>query len=168
MFTVRLSKRVCTDEIKIAAFLEGAQTAYLGLADGGVPYVVPLNYVWLHGSFYFHGAEEGRKMDIMRRNPDACITIGESYGTLPHPVPAKTDTAYMSIMAFGAMEPVAGLAEATEVMQAMLDKYAPGYYKERLARSHVERYVSSMGSKTAVFKMTVRQLTAKENESSIV
>jgi nitroimidazol reductase NimA-like FMN-containing flavoprotein (pyridoxamine 5'-phosphate oxidase superfamily) len=164
MFTVRLSKRLCQDENKIAAFLEQAQTAFLGLADGGIPYVVPLNFVWLNGSFYFHAAEEGRKMDIMGRNPEACVTIGESYGTVPHPVPAKTDTAYMSVMAFGAIEPVPGLAEATAAMQAMLDKYAPGFHKERLASVHVERYVSSMGSKTAVFKLTARQLTAKESE----
>lgn len=165
MFTVRLQKRECTDERKIDAFLEQAETGFLGLSDDGKPYVVPLNFVWLkeRGAFYFHGAEEGRKMRVMGQNNEACLTISESYGTIPDPVPAKTDTAYMSVMAFGHLEPVPDLDEATEAMQAMLNKYAPGYYDSPLAKSHVERYRSSMGSKTAVFKMVAVFRTAKEN-----
>lgn len=167
MFSVRLKKRECTDEGKIEAFLVQAETGFLGLSDQGMPYVVPLNFVWMksRGSFYFHGAEEGRKMSIMEQNNEACLTVSASYGTIPDPVPAKTDTAYMSVMAFGKMEPVYDLDEATEAMQAMLNKYAPGYYDSPLARSHVERYRSSMGSRTAVFKLVMRSRTAKENEA---
>ncbi|MHA6484768.1 pyridoxamine 5'-phosphate oxidase family protein [Paenibacillus sp. strain BS8-2] len=167
MFAVRLQKRLCTDQNKIEQFIKQGETGYLGLSDGGAPYVVPLNYVWLDGCLYFHGATEGRKMAIISRHAEACVTISESLGTIPHPVPAKTDTAYMSVMAFGRIELVSGLQEATEAMQAMLDKYAPGYYQERLSSTHVERYVSSMGSKTAVFKLIISQLTAKENEQAI-
>lgn len=165
MFTVRLAKRECRDEEKIERFLQEAQTGFLGLTDGLAPYVVPLNFVWLRerGAFYFHGAEEGRKIDLMARNKEACLTLSESFGTIPHPIPAKTDTAYMSVIAFGEMELVPELGEATEAMQALLDKYVPGYYQSPLAVSHVERYRSSMGSRTFIFKLVVRERTAKEN-----
>ncbi|GKU78323.1 pyridoxamine 5'-phosphate oxidase [Paenibacillus sp. L3-i20] len=163
MFTIRMKKRECTDQFKIDTFLAEAQTGYLGLADGVQPYVVPLNYVWLNNSIYFHGAEEGRKIDIIGNNNEACFTISEAYGTIPDPIPAKTDTAYMSVMAFGYIEAVEGMDEATEAMQAMLNKYVPGYYASPLAKSHMERYRSSLGSKTAVFKLIVREKTAKEN-----
>ncbi|RIX59375.1 pyridoxamine 5'-phosphate oxidase family protein [Paenibacillus nanensis] len=166
MFSVRMKKRECTDESKIEAFLEQAETGFLGLSDQGMPYVVPLNFVWIkeRGAFYFHGAEEGRKMRVMEQHNEACLAVSESFGTVPHPVPAHTDTAYMSVMAFGRMEAVPDIVEATEAMQAMLDKYVPGYYDSPLARSHVERYRSSMGSRTAVFKLVVQRRTAKENE----
>ncbi|RJX41171.1 pyridoxamine 5'-phosphate oxidase family protein [Paenibacillus pinisoli] len=165
MFTVRLAKRECKDEEKIERFLQEAQTGFLGLTDGIVPYVVPLNYVWMkeRGAFYFHGAEEGRKMELMAQKKEACLTLSESFGTIPNPIPAKTDTAYMSVMAFGEMELVPDLAEATEAMQALLDKYVPGYYQSPLAASHVERYRSSIGSRTFIFKLVVRERTAKEN-----
>ncbi|RJE90809.1 pyridoxamine 5'-phosphate oxidase family protein [Paenibacillus sp. 1011MAR3C5] len=165
MFTVRLSQRECKDGERIEQFLQEAQTGFLGLTDGLAPYVVPLNFVWMkeRGAFYFHGAEEGRKMELMARNKEACLTISESHGTIPSPIPAKTDTAYMSVMAFGEMEPVPDLTEATAAMQALLDKYVPGYYESRLAASHVERYRSSMESRTFIFKLVVRERTAKEN-----
>jgi nitroimidazol reductase NimA-like FMN-containing flavoprotein (pyridoxamine 5'-phosphate oxidase superfamily) len=165
MFSVRLQKRECTDREKIEAFLDQADTGFLGLVDGVLPYVVPLNYVRLGDSYYFHGAAEGRKLSAMRANQEGCLTVSMHYGTLTDPVPAKTDTAYMSVMIFGRLEEVTAAEEAHEAMQKLLDKYVPGYYKQPLAAAHVEKYRSSMGSATAVFKLVARQLTAKENEA---
>lgn len=54
-----------------------------------------------------------------------------------HPVHAKTDTAYMSVMIFGNAEIVSNLCDATSAMQEMLNKYV-GYYNFPLAKSHVE------------------------------
>ncbi|MEK3882545.1 pyridoxamine 5'-phosphate oxidase family protein [Paenibacillus sp. PL2-23] len=166
MFTVRLQKRECTDERRIEDFLARAETGFLGLTDDGLPYVVPLNFVWMkkRNAFYFHGAQEGRKMRAMEGGSSGCLTVSESYGTIPDPIPAKTDTAYMSVMSFGQMELVRDLDEATEAMQAMLDKYAPGYYDTPLAKAHIERYRSSMGSATAVFKLVQQFRSAKENK----
>lgn len=75
------------------------------------------------------------------------------------PVPANTDTAYMSVMAFGKIETVTNLDEATSVMQEMLNKYVLGYYDTPLAKSHVEKYRSSLGSKTVIYKIQPTELT---------
>ncbi|MFY0762463.1 pyridoxamine 5'-phosphate oxidase family protein [Metabacillus dongyingensis] len=47
---------------KIQHFLEHAQTEFLGLSSEDVPYVIPLNFVWLNDAIYFHGVEEGCKV----------------------------------------------------------------------------------------------------------
>jgi nitroimidazol reductase NimA-like FMN-containing flavoprotein (pyridoxamine 5'-phosphate oxidase superfamily) len=70
----------------------------------------------------------------------------------------------MSVIIYGSVVMVPDLCEATEVMQGMLDKYVPGYYNKPLERSHLEKHVSSMGSKTAVFKLISSSVSAKENE----
>lgn len=163
MKSMRQAKLECTDEGKINSFLTESKTGYLGLSDENIPYVVPLNYVWFEGDIYFHGASEGRKVDIIRVNPRACFTVSEDLGTMTNPVPAKTDTAYMSVMIFGKIEKVEDWEKATSVMQVMLDKYVPGYYGGRLSQAHVEKYRSSMGSRTAVFRIKTERLTAKEN-----
>lgn len=164
MFPVRLQKRACTDESKINEFLAMARIGFLGLTDGDSPYVVPLNYVWLKGKVYFHGASEGRKMAILEQNAKCCFTVSEEYGSITSPVPAHTDTAYMSVMLFGAVELVTDLDEATAAMQHMLDKYVPGYYDAPLAKSHLDKYRSSLGSRTAVMRMKPDSISAKENE----
>ncbi|MBT2688171.1 pyridoxamine 5'-phosphate oxidase family protein [Bacillus sp. ISL-47] len=164
MYSMRQQTMEWKDKVRIEDFLSKAKVGHLGLSDDDFPYVIPLNFTWLNGFIYFHGASEGRKIDIMAKNQQACFTVYEELGTMSDPVPAKTDTAYMSVMVFGRTERVADLNEATEVMQSMLDKYVPGYYANKLASTHVEKYRSSLGSKTAVFKVIPEIVTAKENE----
>jgi len=165
MIPMRMYKLECRDETRIQTFLESAGTGFLGLNDDLSPYVVPLNFVWTGGAIYFHGAAEGRKADALRRNPLVCFTVCEDRGTISATVPALTDTAYMSVMLFGTAAPLDDLSEALSAMQAMLDKYVPGYYDRPLARSHLEKYVSSQGSRTQVYKLTPDRITAKEHEA---
>lgn len=162
--TIRNHKLECTDKEKIDRLLTKAPTGYLGLSTDGVPYVVPLNFVWTNGFIYVHGAAEGRKIDMLRENQHVCFTVSEHYGTMVHPIPAKTDTAYMSVILFGKAEIISDLDEATAAMQALLTKYVPGYYSSPLSKTHVEKYRSSLGSRTVVIKIRPDAITAKENE----
>jgi len=164
MNPIRYAKRECTDQEKINYFLNQAKTGFLGLSVNDQPYIIPLNFVWWEGNIYFHGAAEGRKIEMMQANNNVCFTVSEEYGSMVSPIPAHTDTAYMSTILFGKAELVTDLDEATESMQKMLDKYVPGFYDTPLSKSHVDKYRSSMGSRTAIYKIIVSDLTAKENE----
>lgn len=160
---MRMQDRICNDKQKIEEFLSSAETGFLGLANNDVPYIVPLNYVWFDGSIYFHGASEGKKVDFIKNNPVATFVISEFQGTMVSPIPANTDTAYLSVMLFGDIKIVNNLSEATNAMQALLDKYVAGYYNTPLSSQHVARYQSSLGSKTCIFKLNPTEITAKEN-----
>lgn len=164
MHKIRQEKLICTDNKRIDQFLSHARTGYLGLTDGELPYVVPLNFIWMNGALYFHGAAQGRKINLIHANPNCCFTVTEDYGTMVSPIPAKTDTAYLSVMLFGVLEMVSDLKEATSAMQCMLDKYVPGYYDKSLSQSHVEKYRSSLGSHTVVYRLIPSVRTAKENQ----
>lgn len=48
-------------------------------------------------------------------------------------------------------------------MQQMLDKYVPGYYDQPLAKQHVQKYRSSLGSAAAIYRIQPETVTAKEN-----
>ncbi|OIK11700.1 pyridoxamine 5'-phosphate oxidase family protein [Bacillus sp. MUM 13] len=160
---MRQSNMACFNDEKINKFLSCSETGYLGLFDGVYPYVVPMNFIWHEGAAYFHGADEGKKIDIMKHNNRASLTVSESFGTIADPVPARTDTAYMSVMIFGEIIFLQDLEEATAVMQHMLNKYVPGYYETPLQKSHVDKYRSSLGSKTVIYKLLPQNITAKEN-----
>lgn len=89
------------------------------------------------------------------------FVVAEERGIIANPVPAKTDTAYLSVMVFGCVEPVHDLSEATRALQAMLDKYVPGYFAAPLHSGHVETYVSGMGSHVQVYRLEGNRVTAK-------
>lgn len=163
MFTVRLAKRECADRDKIEYFLKQAQIGYLGMAAGDKPYVVPMNFAWMDGAIYLHGAEEGRRAEYLRANARVCFSVSEHYGTITSSVPAHTDSAYMSVVIEGRASFVTDLNEATWAMQGMLDKYVPGFYDQPLAGSHVDKYKSSLGSRTAIIRIDPIAISAKQN-----
>lgn len=161
---IRKQNMVVSDEKLVEELLVTGRVGCLGLVDGDDPYVVPLNYIWHQDAIYFHGARFGRKASLLEASPKATFVVVDDRGTIANPVPAKVDTAYLSVMVFGAVSLVTDLTEATAAMDAMLSKYVPGYFAQPLHSGHVESYVSGAGSHVAVHRLSADRVTAKQSE----
>lgn len=159
---MRRTLKELKDEGKVNDLLSNEKVGYLGLYDEEGTYVVPLNFVWRDGKIYFHGSEQGRKTDAMKTNKRVCFTISEDKGTVASTVPAHVGTAYTSVMVFGEIYIVDDLQEATDALQAMLEKFVPGYFDYEISPKYVDAYRSSLGSKTVVYCLKPDQITAKE------
>ncbi|MBP2630494.1 MAG: Pyridoxamine 5-phosphate oxidase-related protein [Firmicutes bacterium] len=164
MHQVSYTKRNCTDQQKIEAFILQERNGVLGMVDDTFPYAVPMNYVWYDGSIYFHGMGSGKKENILSKNQLVCFTIYKEHGTVIDPVPCHADTAYMSVMLFGKAEKVTDHEEAAVALQNLLDKYMPKYYNHPLTSTLIEKYRSSLdGNAVSVYRLTPQKMTAKEN-----
>ncbi|MDF2565831.1 MAG: Pyridoxamine 5-phosphate oxidase-related protein [Massilibacillus sp.] len=164
MQKISYTKRNCTDQQKIEAFILKERNGVLGMVDDILPYAVPMNYVWYNGSIYFHGMGSGKKENILSKNQSVCFTIYREYGTVIDPVPCHADTSYMSVMLFGKAEKVTDYEEAAIALQKLLDKYMPKYYSHPLTSTLIEKYRSSLdGNAVAVYRLTPQEMSAKEN-----
>lgn len=159
---MRRSLKEVTDQSRIEQFLMKASVGYLGLMDEEGTYVVPLNFVWKDGKIYFHGSEEGRKVDAIKHNKRVCFTVAEDNGIIANPAPANIGTAYFSVMVFGKVKALTNIEEATTALKALLEKNVPGYFDSPLSRTYVDKYRSSLGSRTVVYCITPDQISAKE------
>lgn len=164
MEQVRYTQRNCTDQEKIDAFLEKTRIGVIGMQGERYPYTVPVNYIWHQGAIYFHGMGSGKKTELLLKEPSVSFTVFEEVGTVKDPVPCHADTAYMSVMIFGNAKKVEDYGESAQVLQAIVDKYMPGFYKSKMTEALVERYHSSHDHKAvAVYKIEPEAITAKEN-----
>ncbi len=72
-----------TDAEKIRAIIQSCNCCRLGLLDGNQVYIVPLNFGYEEEKrkhiFYFHGAKEGRKMDLLKKNPNVGFELDTNY-----------------------------------------------------------------------------------------
>jgi nitroimidazol reductase NimA-like FMN-containing flavoprotein (pyridoxamine 5'-phosphate oxidase superfamily) len=162
--TISYTARISQDKDAIEAFLVGSRTGVLALCDEGSPYAVPVNYVWVDGSVFFHGAGSGRKIDVLLRNPSVCFTVFEEFATVDDPVPCHVDTAYRSVMLFGEATRVTDPEVLAGVLQEFLGKYTPGRHTHPLTPGFVENYRSGVdGQAVGLFRIAVHDLTAKEN-----
>lgn len=161
---IRYKQRICTDEIIIEEFLFKARTGVIGISGDRYPYCVPVNYIWKNGTVYFHGLSSGKKVQLLESNPDVSFTVYEEFGTVKDQMPCHADTAYRSVMLFGRVEKIEDSNESAEVLQAILDKFMPGFYRDKISPQLVEKYRSTHDNKAvAVYKIIPVAITAKEN-----
>ena len=106
---MRRKDREVTELSDILGIVDGARVLHLGLFDEGYPYIVPLHYGYEYRDgkliFYMHGAKEGRKLDLIRHNPNVCVEL--ECGVEPisgGDVPCRYGAAYASVIGFGKAE----------------------------------------------------------------
>lgn len=80
----------------------------LGMAENNRPYVVPLNFGYVYGdhtlSLYFHSAPEGKKMGILRNNPQVCFEMDGEHRLIEGDRACDYAYAYESVIGFGTLE----------------------------------------------------------------
>jgi nitroimidazol reductase NimA-like FMN-containing flavoprotein (pyridoxamine 5'-phosphate oxidase superfamily) len=62
--------------------LKGSCTGILVMCHDEEPYAVPINHAYSDGRLYFHCAATGRKLDMIRANPNVCYVVNRYFGDL--------------------------------------------------------------------------------------
>lgn len=161
---IRYRQRICGDKEKINRFLGESPVGIIGMCAGEYPYAVPVNFIWYGGNVYFHGMGSGKKEEILSVGVPVCFTVYQEFGTVMDPVPCHADTSYMSVMIFGKSEKLSDADQSAEILQRLVTKYMPDFYKQNLTGSLIEKYRSSMdGHAVSVYRIMAEEITAKEN-----
>lgn len=165
MERIRYKQRICSDKEKIEKFLVQKRVGSLGMCDiKGMPYVIPVNYIYLDDKIYIHGMGSGKKNNILKVNNSVCFTVFEEFGTVTDAVPCKCDTSYFSVVIFGKAVLVNNLEEKAKVLFQFVEKFLPDHFKTPLSERFIDKYTSSIdGNAVALYCIEVEDLTAKEN-----
>lgn len=164
MRAIRYKQRICGDKEKIDEFMQSMRTGTLAMISEGVPYAVPINYIWLDGAVYFHGLASGRRQEALSGSPQCCFTVYREYGTVKDDMPCHADTAYFSVILFGKVILLEDDKEKALVLEQLVEKYMPGYYKTHFTGEFIKNYKSGHdGRAVQVHKLITDTLTAKEN-----
>jgi nitroimidazol reductase NimA-like FMN-containing flavoprotein (pyridoxamine 5'-phosphate oxidase superfamily) len=162
---IKYTQRICADKEKINRFLTEKRVGTLSMCETAErPYALPVNYVYWNSKIYIHGMGSGKKNVVLAASPSVCFTVFEEFGTVADPVPAKCDTAYLSVVIFGKAVLVQDVEEKTQVLAQFLEKFMPQFFKTPLSTQFVDKYRSSFDNNAvAVYAIDPEDLTAKEN-----
>ena len=98
-------EKLITDIDTVIDILEKSKVVHLGLVDGDEPYVVPMNYGYTMDdgklTLWFHGATQGRKYDIIRKNPKVFFEMECDLQPFEGEVACKYGISYSSLMGRG-------------------------------------------------------------------
>lgn len=155
---MRRREREITDPAEIDKILNTSQYLHLGLVDDGMPYVVPLNYGVVkdpadgHYIIYLHGAHEGRKLDIIRKNPNCFFTMECNVAPFEGRMACQYGTVYECAMGFGKVKIVEDPQEKIAALVALM--------KTQTGKDNFQ-FDERMVSIVTVMRIDVEELTAK-------
>ncbi len=133
--------------------LAEGRVGYLGLSLDGQPYVVPLTYGYLAGKILFHGALEGKKLDLIRANPRVCFTVARQFGeVVPHPQGAICHVNSDSVICYG----TARIIDDVEERRTTLDSF------NHCLQPHAEQLTIQDVSSCSAVEITVHEMTGRE------
>ncbi|MDO4582870.1 MAG: pyridoxamine 5'-phosphate oxidase family protein [Planctomycetia bacterium] len=127
---MRRHEREITDPKKIQAILEKCDVCRIGLTDETAPYIVPMNFGFSleNGllTLYFHGASEGRKLDLIRKNPHVGWEMDTNHQLLEGGnLPCRYGMAYQSLIGTGTITILETTEEKQFGLQKIMEHYAP-------------------------------------------
>ena len=125
---MRRKDREIKDLDDIGQILEQCTVCHLGMCCDGMPYVVPMNYGFSLGkqglTLYFHCAGEGKKLEILRENPQVCFTIDRPLGLMPAEIACRFSMAFESVIGSGTVRFLNGTEEKVEALRAIMRHYS--------------------------------------------
>lgn len=159
---VRRADRQVTDETWIELFLQCAPVGVLASVHEGQPFVNSnlFYYDAPRRRIYIHTARVGRTRANLEQDGQVCFSIMEMGRLLPADEALEFSVEYAGVVVFGRAHIVEDDAEATEALQALLDKYAPHLQAGRDYRPPVEEELR----RTAVMRIEIEDWTAKKKE----
>ena len=128
---MRRKDKEISDPGKIEAVLKKAQIIHLGLLDGDRPYIVPLNFGYAENTIYFHCAQEGKKLDLIKRNNTVCFQTEIDVRVLNTDHVPDCTTRYKSVIGYGKAYIIENARGKKQAADILMDHYLPQEEKGR-------------------------------------
>lgn len=110
-------------------FLKEAEVVRLGLIAEGLPYIVPVNFLFNGKNVYFHCAQEGRKLDAIKENSKVCLEADKLIKIKEAASACKFGCFYQSIIAYGEAYEILDVKEKAQLLTELTHKYAQNQFK---------------------------------------
>lgn len=150
-YAMRRAEKEIKDRERINEFIKGARVCRLAMADGDQPYVVPLNFGYDGTHIYFHSAAEGRKLEILKKNPKVCFVIDEMVKLNKNALACEWGADFISVIGEGTAEILERTGDKIQGLNCIMAQYSGRTFEFPLESL----------AKTAVIRVAVTRLTCK-------
>lgn len=155
---MRRKDREITDEKKIREIIASCKCCRLGFCDEGEVYIVPLNFGYEERegiyTFYFHGAKEGRKIDLIKKKHYAGFEMDANAEVYGSDTACTYTSRFQSVIGSGRVSFVEDLEEKKAALRAIM-RHNTG--KEKWD------FQENMLNAVCVFALVAEELSCKEH-----
>ncbi len=136
----------------VEAVIAAARFCRLAMSDGDTPYIVPLCFGYKDNTLYFHSAVQGRKVDMLRKNPRVCVQFDCDLALLPSEKPCDWSLSFKSVIGFGRATFLEDPQAKREALALIMAHYTEGKFE----------FEETVLRKTLVVRVDFEELTGKQ------
>jgi len=144
---------------EITDVLSAGTIAQIAFIDGQESYIVTMNYGFSDDpsglKLYFHCANQGRKIDCIRNNPQVCFTISICDPFTPAAKACGYGMKYRSVVGYGKIRIITDDTERITGLNQLMKQYTGKDSWE---------YDQEMLKKTTVFCLDVERISGKQRK----
>ena len=159
---MRRKDREVTNPAKIADIINRCTCCRIGFNDDGEVYIVPLNFGYEIKDntyvFYFHGANVGRKIDLIRKNPKVGFEMETDFAVYAihgSDVACNYTARFQSIIGNGIISMVSDVEEKKLGLSLLME-----HNTGKRGWNYDEKVINAV----AVFKLEVTKMSCKEHQ----
>jgi len=124
--------RTLTNVKEIEEIIRKCQVCHVAMVDQeGKPYIVPMNFGFNEGVIYLHSSRIGKKIGILKNNPEVCIEFSTDYllRYQNEEVACSWSMKYRSVLAYGKVKFVEEEQHKSEHLDLIMKNYSPKEFK---------------------------------------
>lgn len=122
---MRRNDKEISDKDEIYQIMQKERVCRIGLSDGKIPYVIPVNYGFAENKLYFHSSKKGRKIDILKKNNNICFEIDTDIAIIKSGLACKWGMQYKCVIGFGTASFIEDQDEKKRVLEIIMKHYEP-------------------------------------------
>jgi nitroimidazol reductase NimA-like FMN-containing flavoprotein (pyridoxamine 5'-phosphate oxidase superfamily) len=148
---MRRAERACDSPEFMTAMFNEVEVMTVAFHGGEHPYPVPLNFVHIDGSLYFHCALQGRKLDCLAHDSRVGFSLFRFLGIDRE----NATTCYQSVCGTGTAELVTDHSLKQRALAALAEKY-----ESKCTLPVPEKMLAA----TAVVRIVITSLSGKRHD----
>ena len=154
---MRRKDREVTNKEDILRIIKGGKYLHLALYDDSYPYIVTMHYGFIADNsyiFYMHSAKEGHKIDLIKRNNNASITLECNVKLQEGSDACFYSSTFSSIFAKGSVCLVEDNEEKRRALELIMENQSGRHFD----------ISNSMCESVNIIKFVAKKLSAKEKK----
>ncbi len=127
----------------------------LALANNSVPYIVTMNFGYQNHperALYFHCANSGRKLDMIRRNDYACFEMDTDHMIVKGERGCDWGMKFSSVVGYGKISIISEKGAKVSGLNCIMSHYGGEDYND---------YDESVLRRTTILKLLITEITGK-------
>lgn len=158
---MRRKDKETNDNKEIEKILTESEIGIVGMVADDFAYTVPVNFLYYQKAVYFHSANEGKKIQALKKNKNVSFLTFIDGGVITNKNPCNATQSFKSVMIEGKAEFVKDVNLKQVVLYEIIKKYYPKNEYTALVGNDFKNAIYKATNGVEVVKISIDKLSCK-------